>query len=71
MFGQTRYQTALSNIGHVALSTPYVDVSGAGVVITAAHTVYVGGKTNHTTADDVAAVMGADMPLTYFSKSVY
>ena len=54
----------------MALSTPYVDVSGAGVVITAAHTIYVGSKTDHTTADDVAAVMGADMPLTYFSKLV-
>jgi len=53
----------------VALSTPYIDAFGAGVVITAAHTIYR-GETNsqHTTNDKVIAVMGADFPLSYFQK---
>ena len=64
-----RYHIALSNKGLVALSTPYIDALGAGVVITAAHTIYR-GETNsqHTTNDKVIAVMGADFSLSYFQK---
>ena len=64
-----RYHTALSNTGFVALSTPYIDSFGAGVVITAAHTIYR-GETNsqHTTNYKVVGVMGADFPLSYFQK---
>ena len=65
----SRYHTALSNTGLVALSTPYVDAFGAGVVITAAHTIYRGEVSNHhTTSDKVIGVMGADFPLSYFQK---
>ena len=64
-----RYHTALSNTGLVALSTPYIDAFGAGVVITAAHTIYRGEAQNIHSADDgVVAVMGADFPLSYFHK---
>ena len=42
---------------------------GAGVVITAAHTIYRGEAQNIHSADDgVVAVMGADFPLSYFHK---
>ena len=64
-----RYHTALSNTGSVALSTPYIDAFGAGVVITAAHTLYR-GETNsqHSTNDQVIGVMGADFPPIILSK---
>ncbi|XP_068693104.1 VWFA and cache domain-containing protein 1-like [Montipora foliosa] len=63
------YHTALSNKGLVALSTPYIDAFGAGVVITAAHTIYRGERSSQrTTNDKVIAVMGADFPLSYFQK---
>ncbi|XP_078384872.1 VWFA and cache domain-containing protein 1-like [Oculina patagonica] len=63
------YHSALSNTGKVALSTPYIDAAGTGVVITAAHSIYR-GETNsqHTTNDQVIGVMGADFPLSYFKK---
>jgi len=63
------YHSALSNTGLVALSTPYIDAFGAGVVITASHTVYR-GESEHKrgTSDEVMGVMGADFPLSYFQK---
>jgi len=64
-----RYQTALSNKGLVALSTPYIDAFGAGVVITAAHTIYRGEINRPQSSNDkVIGVMGADFPLSYFQK---
>ncbi|KAL9960925.1 hypothetical protein ACROYT_G034433 [Oculina patagonica] len=63
------YHTALSNTGLVALSTPYIDAFGAGVVITAAHTIYRGEvNSQHNPNDKVIGVMGADFPLSYFQK---
>ena len=67
-----RYYTALANTGLVALTTPYLDAEGpdgygAGVVITAAKSIYLGEPSHqHHTNDDVLGVMGADFPLTYF-----
>jgi len=53
----------------VALSTPYVDAFGAGVVITASHTIHRGEINRHQSSNDkVIAVMGADFPLSYFQK---
>ncbi len=64
-----RYLSALSNTGKVALSTPYIDALGSGVVIAAAHTIYRGQETGeHTENDKVIGVMGADFPLSYFQK---
>ena len=64
-----RYHTALSNTGVVALSTPYIDAFGAGVVITAAHTIYRGEvNSQHNPNDKVIGVLGADFPLSYFQK---
>ena len=39
-------------------------------MVTMAHTIHVKQQESTTTADDVVAVMGADFPLTYFSKYV-
>ena len=56
-------------MGLVALSTPYIAAFGAGVVITAAHTVYRGeSEHKHGTSAEVIGVMGADFPLSYFQK---
>ena len=69
-----RYYTALANTGLIALTTPYLDVenpddNGAGVVITAARSIYLGEPNHqHHTNDDVLGVMGADFPLTYFYR---
>lgn len=64
------YYTALANTGLVSLTTPYLDASGpqgAGVVITAARSIFLGEPSYaHHTNDDVLGVMGADFPLTYF-----
>ena len=54
----------------MVLITPYLDIAGAGYIVTMAHTIHV-KQQESTTADDVVAVMGADFPLTYFSKYVW
>ena len=64
-----RYYTALANTGLLALTIPYLDSGGAGVVITAARTLYRGEPSHvHYTNDEVLGVMGADFPLTYFYR---
>lgn len=64
-----RYHSALSNTGLIALSTPYIDALGTGVVIAATHSLYRGEINNkHTPNDKVIGVMGADFPLSYFRK---
>ncbi|KAL9960923.1 hypothetical protein ACROYT_G034431 [Oculina patagonica] len=64
-----KYHSALSNTGKVALSTPYIDAAGTGVVIAASHSIYRGEiNSQHTTNDQVIGVMGADFPLSYFKK---
>ncbi|KAJ7382934.1 hypothetical protein OS493_031709 [Desmophyllum pertusum] len=66
---QPWYHTAISNRGLVALTTPYMDAGGAGVVITAAHTLYYGKADHvHHTNDQVMGVMGADFSLVYFHR---
>ena len=51
------------------MTTPYLDATGAGVVITAARTLYRGESSRiHHTNDEVLGVMGADFPLTYFYR---
>ena len=64
-----RYHTAVRNTGLVALSTPYIDAFGTGVLITASQTIYRGEPTNkHTPKDQVMGVLGGDFPLSYFQK---
>ena len=55
--------------GFLTLTTPYLDATGAGVVITAARALYRGesSRTHHTN-DEVLGVMGVDFPLTYFYR---
>ena len=69
MLNYIRYYTALRHSGFLALTTPYLDATGAGVVITAARTLYRGESSRiHHTNDEVLGVMGADFLLAYFYR---
>ncbi|KAJ7384570.1 VWFA and cache domain-containing protein 1 [Desmophyllum pertusum] len=60
---------ALANTGMLTLTTPYLDLGGAGVVITAGRALHRGEPSHiHHTNDEVLGVMGADFPLTYFYR---
>ncbi|XP_078343118.1 VWFA and cache domain-containing protein 1-like [Oculina patagonica] len=63
------YYTALAHTGSLTLTTPYLDMAGAGVVITAGRALFRGEPSHiHHTNDEVLGVMGADFPLTYFYR---
>lgn len=69
IFNVFRYRTALAHTGLLALTSPYVDSGGAGVVITAGRALYRGEPSHmHHTNDEVLGVMAADFPLTYFHR---
>lgn len=57
------YHTALSHSGFITLTTPYLDMGGAGEVITMARSIYRGES-----SDNVLGVVGADFPLRYFYR---
>ncbi|XP_068714502.1 VWFA and cache domain-containing protein 1-like [Montipora foliosa] len=57
------YHTALSHSGRLILTTPYLDVGGAGEVITMARSLY-----HHESSENVLAVVGADFTLRYFYR---
>ena len=61
-----RYYAAVSHSGYLTLTTPYLDMGGAGEVITAARSLYR-GESN----DNVLGVMGADFPLRHFYRYCY
>ena len=60
-----RYYSALSHSGLIVLTTPYLDVGGAGEVITLARTLY-----RQESTENVLGVVGADFTLRYFHKYV-
>ena len=64
IFFPCRYHAAVSHSGYVTLTTPYLDMGGAGEVITAARSLYRGES-----SDNVLGVMGADFPLRHFYRS--
>ncbi|XP_055956054.1 VWFA and cache domain-containing protein 1 [Patella vulgata] len=60
---------ALEFPGHVTLTAPYLDVGGAGYIVTISHTIFEGKPAAlHSPADRVAAVMGMDITMGYFHK---
>lgn len=63
------YNTALLHHGLLTLTTPYLDVGGAGEVITAARALFH-GESNHLyrAYDEALGVLGADFPLRYFYR---
>ncbi|KAL3869969.1 hypothetical protein ACJMK2_042589 [Sinanodonta woodiana] len=63
------YKRAMEFPGHVTLTAPYLDVGGAGYIVTISHTVFEGKHAAmHSPNDRVAAVMGMDVTLGYFYK---
>lgn len=42
MFFNLRYTRAMEYPGHVTLSAPYLDVGGAGYIVTISHTIFEG-----------------------------
>ncbi|XP_014679119.1 PREDICTED: VWFA and cache domain-containing protein 1-like [Priapulus caudatus] len=63
------YTRALEYPGHVTLTAPYLDVGGAGYVVTVSHTIFEGkAAAMHNTADRVVTVMGIDFTVGYFHK---
>ncbi|XP_012946227.1 VWFA and cache domain-containing protein 1 isoform X2 [Aplysia californica] len=72
MFDPTKrewYTRALEYPGHVTLSAPYLDVGGAGYIVTISHTIFEGRPAAmHSPLDKVVAVMGMDITLGYFHK---
>ena len=64
-----RYYSALAHTGLLALTAPYLDLGGAGVVVTASRALYRGEPSHlHYTNDEVLGVIGADFPLSYFHR---
>ncbi|CAL1284587.1 unnamed protein product [Larinioides sclopetarius] len=63
------YIRALEHPGKIILTAPYLDVGGAGYVITLSHTVFEGKPTAmHSPDDNIVAVMGIDFTFGYFYK---
>ncbi|XP_060082073.1 VWFA and cache domain-containing protein 1-like [Ylistrum balloti] len=62
------YQRAMQYPDQVTLTSPYLDVGGAGYITTISHTVFEGKRAPHSTTDPVVGVMGMDITLGYFYK---
>ncbi|CAN8010542.1 unnamed protein product [Ixodes pacificus] len=63
------YTRALEHPGKVVLTAPYLDVGGAGYIVTLSHTIYQAKPDAlHSTSDEVVAVIGMDLTLGYFYK---
>lgn len=63
------YTNAMAYPGHVTMSAPYLDVGGAGYIITVSRTIFEGKPAAlHSLTDKVVAVMGMDITLGYFHK---
>lgn len=60
---------ALEYPGRVVITAPYLDMGGAGYIVTLSHTIYEGKPAAlHSSSDNVMAVMGIDFTLSYFYK---
>ncbi|XP_064634885.1 VWFA and cache domain-containing protein 1-like isoform X2 [Lineus longissimus] len=63
------YTRAVSQPGKSVFSTPYLDVAGAGIVVTMSQSLYTGRNTTiqaHSTNDTIIGVLGIDFTLAYF-----
>ncbi|XP_075930052.1 VWFA and cache domain-containing protein 1 isoform X1 [Petromyzon marinus] len=63
---QQWYQQAIANPGLITLSGPYLDIGGAGYVVTLSHTIHA--SSSKAELGQVVAVMGMDFTLRYFYK---
>ncbi|XP_022243736.1 VWFA and cache domain-containing protein 1-like isoform X1 [Limulus polyphemus] len=63
------FRRAIEHPGRVVLTAPYLDVGGAGYIVTLSHTVYEGKHASmHSSFDTIKAVLGMDFTLGYFYK---
>ncbi|XP_077499250.1 LOW QUALITY PROTEIN: VWFA and cache domain-containing protein 1 [Amblyomma americanum] len=63
------YTRALEHPGKVVLTAPYLDMGGAGYIVTLSHTIYQAKPDAlHSPSDAVVAVIGMDLTLGYFYK---
>ncbi|XP_022246418.1 VWFA and cache domain-containing protein 1-like isoform X1 [Limulus polyphemus] len=63
------FRRAMEHPGRVVLTAPYLDVGGAGYIVTLSHTVYEGRHAAmHSSSDAIKAVLGMDFTLGYFYK---
>lgn len=68
---QVWYERAMKYPGQVTLTAPYLDVGGAGYIVTISHTIYEGHPQSfHSASDKIIAVMGMDVTLGYFYKMI-
>ena len=66
------YLKALDFPGKVVVTGPTLDPSGSGYVVSVSHTVYEGKSTSlHGPWDDVVAVVGADLTLSYLHRLLW
>ncbi|MED6250120.1 VWFA and cache domain-containing protein 1, partial [Ataeniobius toweri] len=61
-----RYQHAVANPGLITFTGPYLDVGGAGYVVTISHTIHA--SSSQMAPGYAVAVMGIDFTLRYFYK---
>ncbi|CAH1774319.1 unnamed protein product [Owenia fusiformis] len=63
------FRRALEFPSKVVFTAPYLDIGGAGYIVTMSHTIYEGKPAAlHKKTDRVVAVMGIDFTLGYFYK---
>ncbi|XP_064624547.1 VWFA and cache domain-containing protein 1-like isoform X2 [Lineus longissimus] len=63
------YTRAMEYPGDVTLTAPYLDVGGAGYIVTVSHSIYEGKAASmHTPDDRVVAIMGIDFTLRFMYK---
>uniref|UniRef100_A0A131YWQ7 VWFA domain-containing protein n=1 Tax=Rhipicephalus appendiculatus TaxID=34631 RepID=A0A131YWQ7_RHIAP len=63
------FTRALEHPGKVVLTAPYLDMGGAGYIVTLSHTIYQAKPDAlHSPSDAVVAVIGMDLTLGYFYK---
>lgn len=63
------YTRAMEFPGQVVLSAPYLDVGGAGYIVTLSHTIHEGRPDAiHSSKQAVVAVVGVDFSMGYFYK---
>ncbi|XP_074642229.1 VWFA and cache domain-containing protein 1-like [Tubulanus polymorphus] len=63
------YMRAIDYPGRITLTAPYLDVGGAGYIVTISHIVYDGrDNAKHSKSDRTSAVMGIDFTLRFMYK---
>lgn len=66
------YQKAVEFPEKIVVTGPSLDPSGSGFVVSISHTVYEGKSSgHHSSTDDVVAVLGADLTLSYMHRMLW